>query len=112
VIAIDHDPQALVATRNNARANEVERHISTASPDAMPDGIWRRQQVVIANILANPLIELAPQLSRLLAPAGWLVLSGILEDQVARVCAAYPEVRFEEQVVVDGWARVAGFFHG
>jgi ribosomal protein L11 methyltransferase len=113
VIAIDHDPQALVATRNNARANEVERHISTASPDAMPDGIWRRQQVVIANILANPLIELAPQLSRLLASGGWLVMSGILEDQVARVRAAYPDVRFEEPVVADGWARVAGIFeHG
>src|SRR4030095_14197330 len=82
VIAIDHDPQALVATRNNARANEVERHISTASPDAMPDGIWRRQQVVIANILANPLIELAPQLSRLLASGGWRVVSRIFKGQV------------------------------
>src|SRR5262245_18260377 len=85
VLAVDHDPQALVATRNNARANEVERHISTASPDAMPEGVFRRQQVVIANILANPLIELAPQLSRLLAPCGQLVQSGIFEDQATRV---------------------------
>jgi ribosomal protein L11 methyltransferase len=108
VLAIDHDPQALVATLKNAAANGVADRIDARADDALPSDVWGEQRVVIANILANPLVALAPRLTRLVAPRGQLVLSGLLEHQVGEVCAAYRDVRFDAPVVSDGWALVAG----
>jgi len=106
VIAVDHDPQALEATRENARRNGVEaglRVLSSREPlEAAAD-------LLIANILANVLVDLAPTLRPLLRPGGELVLSGILEHQAPEVEQAYrPWISFEPAARQDEWLRLQG----
>lgn len=101
VDAVDLDPQALETTRTNAHANGVE--LTASAPDALPAGGY---DLVVANILAQPLIVLAP----LLAQRGERVaLSGILEAQADEVGRAYAPW-FEMQVAgqEEGWALLAG----
>ena len=86
ILAIDHDPQALSATLDNAERNDVADKIIAARPEDAADA---PVDIVLANILAGPLIELAPKLIALLQPNGQLVLSGILAKQAERVSAAY-----------------------
>ena len=64
--------------------------------------------VVLANILAEPLIQLASTFRRLLTPGGHLVLAGILESQVESMRAAYPFIEFEPVVTKGHWVRLAG----
>lgn len=93
VLAIDHDPQALLATRDNAAYNALaDDRLTVALPD-VEDGT--SFDLVLANILANPLIELAPTIGRALADGAVLVMSGMLEEQSGEVMAAYPELVFE-----------------
>jgi ribosomal protein L11 methyltransferase len=103
---VDNDPQALTATRDNARANGVEARLAlVAAADFEP----RRYDVVVANILAQPLIELAPRLLACLAPGGSLILSGILSEQGAEVVAAYAAGLGDiERVEREGWLRISG----
>jgi len=84
-VAVDLDPQALLATRENAIRNAVSEFIETQGVPARlePAGC------VVANILAGPLIELAPLLTRACAPGGDLLLSGLLKTQAYAVKAAY-----------------------
>jgi ribosomal protein L11 methyltransferase len=97
VVAIDHDPQALLATEDNAAYNALaDRRLVVGGPELLGD---QRFDVVLANILANPLIELAPALTRALVPAGVIVMSGMLEDQWQTVSAAYPDIRFEPPAI-------------
>jgi ribosomal protein L11 methyltransferase len=64
---------------------------------------------LLANILARPLIDLAPALAGRVRSGGWLVLSGILAEQVGEVSAAYePWLEMEAPVVTEGWARMQG----
>lgn len=86
VIAVDHDPQALASTRDNAARNGVDGKIEIVPPSEVPE---IRAEVVIANILAGTLIELSPRLRGLLAPGGRMVLSGLLREQADAVRAAY-----------------------
>lgn len=106
-LAVDIDPQALAATRMNAERNHLPPGTpATALPEAAPPGQY---DIVLANILAGPLVELAPALLARLAPGGRLVLSGILAEQAPQVAAAYaPEVRFAPPRVTAGWALLAG----
>ncbi len=83
VVGTDNDPVALRVARENAAVNAA---LIDIRPE-IPEGITF--DLVIANILANTLVELAPQLIGALAPRGRLVLSGILGSQVAEVEAAY-----------------------
>jgi ribosomal protein L11 methyltransferase len=111
VTAVDHDAQALVATRDNASVNGIdESRLSLYTPENLPE---RRAayDVIVANILANPLIALAPQLAASARPGARLVLSGILEDQWPSVHSAYAGVRFAAPVVHDGWLCAAGVVH-
>jgi ribosomal protein L11 methyltransferase len=111
VTAIDHDPQALAATLENAAWNGIEAdRLRVADPAALaePANGHDRFDVIVANILANPLIELAPHLTGLAAPGAELVLSGLLADQEAPVRAAYPRVRFEPAVADEDWIRLDG----
>ncbi len=86
-VCVDIDPQALLATRENTRRNCVDPHrIATCLPDALP---IVQAEVVVANILAGPLIELAPKLADLTLPGGKLCLSGILADQSAALIDRY-----------------------
>ena len=85
-VAVDHDPQALEATRDNAAENGVADRIQVYAPEDQPR---LTADVLVANILAGPLVELAPRLAELVAPGGALALSGVLEEQAPEVAAAY-----------------------
>jgi ribosomal protein L11 methyltransferase len=85
VTAVDLDPQALLATRANAERNGVSAGVGTHEVD-FP---LRPAYCVVANILAGPLIELAPRLTAAVEPAGHLILSGLLKTQADAVKAAY-----------------------
>lgn len=100
---LDIDPQALIATESNAALNDLS--IDTRMPDQLPSEPF---DLVLANILANPLMELAPTISALLKPGGTLLLAGLLENQAASVQSSYPEIDFGPSVTREGWARLAG----
>lgn len=101
---VDIDPHAVEAARANALQNGVEAAFYL--PDAAPA---EAAQIVLANILTNPLKTLAPLLARLTRPGGSLVLSGILDSQVDEVMAVYaPWFEFEASAVEEGWARLWG----
>jgi ribosomal protein L11 methyltransferase len=106
--AFDIDPQALIATRDNAEANAVaDRVVIHASNDSLPV-----VDVVLANILAGTLIELAPLLTSLVRPGGQLVLAGILDEQAQEVRAAYaPHATLVACGQRDGWTALAGTRH-
>lgn len=88
VYALDHDEQAIIATNNNAELNDIVTpdNFSSCYPEQLPS---LQADVVIANILANPLVTLAPTLSKLCKTGGQLVLSGILEHEIQHVAQAY-----------------------
>ncbi len=104
VVGIDIDPQAVTASRDNALANGVAAEFHDARPVALPPA-----DVVVANILANPLRVLAPLLIGLVKPGGHIVLSGILEGQADAVMDAYsPAIAFEAPAREDGWICLQG----
>lgn len=104
VWGVDIDANAVGAARANALQNGVEAAFYL--PDAAPA---EPAQVVLANILTNPLKTLAPLLARLAQPGGSLVLSGILDSQAEEVMAVYaPWFAFETPVVDEGWVRLWG----
>jgi ribosomal protein L11 methyltransferase len=106
VIGVDNDPQALEATRDNAIRNGVHRRLELRSPD---DYAPRPADIVLANILAAPLIELAPVLLASLRRGGAIVLSGILEEQAESVVDAYRDGLSDWAIDGrDGWVRLAG----
>lgn len=106
-IAIDNDPQALQACSENAKHNAIPpANIIIDFPKSAPK---LTAHVLVANILANPLIELAPQLIAMVKPLGKLVLSGILISQIDAVKNAYQSwVVFDEPVIQEDWVRLAG----
>ena len=104
--ALDHDPQALAATRENARRNQVHERLTVAAE--APAGS-AAADVVVANILANVLIALAPRIVAMLRPGGRLALSGILEGQDQAVAAAYAEwIDFETRTSREEWVLLRG----
>ncbi len=106
VIAVDNDPQALLATRDNAGRNGVSEVIATFGPEQLPE---LQADVVLANILAKPLVVLAERIGALVRPGGALVLSGILPEQAEEVAAAYlPRFDMAPAVESDGWVRLEG----
>ena len=103
VCAIDIDPQALVSARHNAEVNGVQIDVrSTGETPPAP------AEVVVANILANPLRVLAPLLSALVAPGGSLVLAGLLDRQAEEIAACYPAFALTAWRSLDGWTCLAG----
>jgi len=110
VTAVDLDPQALMATRNNAAANGVAANIDVRGVDpgtGGPAGGLQPAYCVLANILAGPLIELAPILTQAVEPGGCLVLSGLLKTQAFAVKAAYSAAFAMVQVVErDEWCCI------
>jgi ribosomal protein L11 methyltransferase len=110
VTAVDLDPQALLATRDNAIRNGVSDSIDVqAVDDGGGSGAGNLQPAycVLANILAGPLVELAPTLTQACAPGGVLVLSGLLKTQAYAVKAAYAAAFDMVQVVErDEWCCI------
>ena len=104
VTTVDIDPQALLATQENARRNGCD--IEVLHPEALGT---RSADLVVANILANPLIELAADISRRVHPDGKLVLTGILADQAEAVMAAYVDwFEFAEPIYREEWVLLEG----
>lgn len=102
--AVDIDAQAVQATRDNASNNGVQLH--ACLPDEFGAGQF---DVVVANILSNPLKVLAPMLANRVAPGGHLVLSGVLERQAQEVAAAYaPWLALDVWQTRDGWVCLHG----
>jgi ribosomal protein L11 methyltransferase len=107
VAGTDIDAQALAATADNARANGASVWIGP--PQALPGDPYT---IVVANILANPLILLAPALSHRTAVGGRIALSGVLESQAAEVRAAYaPWFTLAAWRATEGWVLLAGERH-
>lgn len=104
VDAVDVDPLAVETAAANAHANGVAVHV--ALPEALPAA---RYDIVVSNILAQPLIVLAPLLAARTAAHGCIALAGILESQAAEVMAAYrPWFELRSDEIEEGWALVAG----
>lgn len=106
VICVDNDPQALTATADNAQRNQVGNIIRTL---AVEEFIPPAADVALANILAGPLVELAPILLASLRPGGALVLAGILVEQANEVAAAYHAQTDGMSAIEDtGWVCLHG----
>ncbi len=113
VWAVDIDPQALMASDDNAAENEVEDRIELADPSELPATLT--VDILIANILAGVLIRLAPELARRVKPGGRLALAGILEAHADAVHAVFnrdfifgSRRQREDWVLLEGRRREAG----
>ena len=107
VIAIDNDPQAVLSSKENVAKNKCENTITTIHLiDQESDN---KCDLLIANILANPLVELEPLFSDLVHTKGMLLLSGILKEQVDRVVKCY-SINFSNIEVANKgeWFRISG----
>ncbi len=124
----DIDPQAIIASKDNAQANHVSDQLNLYLPQNMPQNTPRDMptsrpydtadhkagntafyDIVLANILAGPLIELAEQLAAYCRPGGDIVLSGILDTQAEKILAAYvPWFDLQPVKQKDDWIRITG----
>jgi ribosomal protein L11 methyltransferase len=122
VYAVDIDPQAVLATNQNAARNSVDNHLQAFLPEDFT--IFCQQQdipaveVMVANILAKPLIGLAPYFATLMASKSRIVLAGLIESQTEQVTEAYqpyfaldPKHAFTAQED-QHWQRLSGTFTG
>lgn len=103
---VDIDPQALLATLDNAEKNKVDKTaLQTVYPNQLPD---MQCDILLANILAAPLLELAPTFAQLLKPNGKLFLSGILAEQSNDIVAKYETAFTIDTVQQDGdWVGIS-----
>ncbi|UQY36278.1 50S ribosomal protein L11 methyltransferase [Pseudomonas fulva] len=106
-VGTDIDPQALEASRDNAGRNGIaDERFPVYLPADLPQ---EPADVVVANILAGPLVSLAPQITSLVKGGGRLALSGILAEQAEEVRAAYAaDFELDPTAVQDGWVRISG----
>ena len=110
-LGVDYDPQALAASRDNATRNGIDpQHLLVASPEQTGQHNWsRRADLVIANILAGPLIELSDTLLQFLQPNGTLLLSGLLQSQAPALCEHYAgRITLQTVREKDGWVCLRG----
>ena len=104
VDAVDIDPQALEITAANARANRAA--VRASRPETLAPKLY---DVVVSNILAQPLIMLAPLLAARTAPEGRIALAGVLEEQAFEVAAHYAawfDIRMSS--IDEGWGLIEG----
>jgi ribosomal protein L11 methyltransferase len=106
-LGVDIDAQALLATHDNAQRNGVAERLVAQLASAQIESA--SADVLLANILAGPLEELAPHLASIVRPGGHIVLSGVLVAQAARVQSRYEDwFTFEASETREGWARLVG----
>lgn len=111
VLGVDNDPQAITASLNNAARNHVPREaFSVVLPEDELVSSWRGGATwVVANILAGPLVVLAPVLTSLMTPGGRLLLAGLLADQAEEVIKAYaPTIDLVIADQQEGWVLLSG----
>ena len=106
-IGIDIDPQAIQASRDNAERNGVSDRLELYLPQDQPEAL--SADVVVANILANPLRMLGEMLAGRTRSGGRIVLSGILEEQIEEMNEIYRQwFDMNEAETDNGWARLSG----
>lgn len=111
VYATDIDPQAVLATKQNAELNGVLEHLYVGLPEEFNiEFNHRKADVFVANILAGPLMALAPEFSTLIKSEGEFALAGILEEQVTDVSAVYSQFFdiIEVEKREEQWCRISG----
>ncbi|MFE1603114.1 50S ribosomal protein L11 methyltransferase [Methylobacterium sp. ID0610] len=111
VIAGDLDPEAVATARSNAALNGLRPYLTFYEAPGVRHALadrTRRFDLVFANILARPLTRLAPSLTRVVAPGGTLVLSGLIARDVPGVLAAYAAQGFalRRRRLIEGWATL------
>jgi ribosomal protein L11 methyltransferase len=115
MIGTDIDPQALQASRDNAERNGIDsERIELYYPEQLPEH-YRQQpaDILVANILAGPLVELADTLQSLVKPGGLLALSGLLASQADELKNAYSRwFELETAVIREDWVRLTGIRRG
>jgi len=109
-LGVDNDPQALAASRDNAARNKISAdQFDAVMPEDGRLSAWSNvANVVVANILAGPLLSLAQELIQLMAPGGRLLLTGVLEGQAAELIEHYAHVGLEVTDRRDGWVLLSG----
>ncbi|WP_421266143.1 50S ribosomal protein L11 methyltransferase [Aeromonas veronii] len=111
VIGIDIDPQAIQASRDNAARNGVADQIELYLPADQPQDV--EADVVVANILAGPLRELAPLIAGHGKPCSLMALSGVLESQAPELETIYGQwFEMDPTAVKEEWCRLSGRKHG
>ena len=104
--AVDLDPQAMTATRQNAERNGIGSALAVTGEPALPGA---SADVLVANILAGPLVDLAPRFSAAMRAGGEIALSGVLLEQVDAVTAAYrPWFDIALTATREGWGLIGG----
>lgn len=108
VFAVDHDHQAIIATRENAKNNQLSSsQIETFYPQQLTHN--QRASILVANILANPLIELAEEFANRLTHKGRILLSGILREQTNQLLEAYdPWFEITHIESQEDWVCISG----
>jgi ribosomal protein L11 methyltransferase len=111
VLASDIDPVAVAVARENIRQNGALRAIRTAVAAGVDQADIRSCapfDLIVANILAAPLVRLAPRLAKLVAPGGHIVLSGLLDTQAREVSATHLRLGFalETRLSLEGWTTL------
>ncbi len=109
-LGVDNDPQAITATRDNAERNNIEAgSIEVVLPgDTAIGALANQSDLVVANILAGPLLVLADELLGLMKPGGKLMLTGVLSEQAPELIERYASVNLEISETRDGWVLLTG----
>ena len=114
VYATDIDPQAVLATEQNAELNNVRENLFVGLPDEFNETFKDQQaDILVANILAGPLMMLAPQFATLTKSEGEFALAGVIEEQVSDVSSVYSEFFdiLEIEKRDENWCRISGKRH-
>ncbi len=114
VYATDIDPQAVLATQQNAELNGVLDNLYVGLPDEFYETLKdQKADVFVANILAGPLMMLAPQFATLVKPESEFALAGVIQEQVEEVSSVYSEFFDILQVETrdEYWCRISGKRH-
>ena len=110
ILASDNDPTAVAVTRTNARLNGVAPRIHCFTAEGMAHRAYqaKRFDLILANILAAPLRDLAADFKRHLTPHGRVIVSGILNEQARRVIARYRshDLVVERKIVIEAWTSL------
>ncbi|PIE43841.1 MAG: 50S ribosomal protein L11 methyltransferase [Gammaproteobacteria bacterium] len=115
-IGVDIDPQALIASQDNSKRNGIPEHkLAVFTPKQLQNTkeyTLAQADILLANILAQPLIDLAADIARLVKPGGRIALSGIIATQAESVATAYkPWFDLDPVIVKDEWVLIIGEKH-
>ncbi len=112
VLATDIDPDAVAVTLENAQINHISPHIEASQADGFQSPVFsgRSFDLIFANILAGPLMALAPDIVEALEPSGYAILSGILSEQADTVSKAYIQsgLDIKKGPTLSGWTSLIG----